>query len=152
MMDRNCSYEASWGWSDKGKRSELKESNALFLLAYVVDPETKTRQSQPIAFSHFRFDYEALKKTNELYMYEIHLEEAWRGQGLGKFMMQTLEFLGIKFGMDYLMMTVFKANDKAMHFYMDNLKYKIDSTSPSKNLEFEEPHELLSKPLKANLK
>lgn len=38
-------------------------------------------------------------------------------------MMQILELLAFKYKMDWLMLTVFKENTSAMHFYIDKLKY-----------------------------
>jgi ribosomal protein S18 acetylase RimI-like enzyme len=124
-------YEQTWGWSDSGKRNELKEGAALYLIAY----ETVDGKEVPVGYSHFRFDYEEDKKTNVLYMYELQIEKRAQGKGLGRFLMQILELLTIKHGMACLMLTVFLCNKDAMAFYQ-KMRYEIDSTSPSKDIEY----------------
>jgi GNAT superfamily N-acetyltransferase len=103
----------------------------------------------PVGYSHFRFDYEDEKKANVLYMYELQLEERARGKGLGKFLMQVLELLAIKYSMQSLMLTVFLCNKDAMAFYQ-KMKYEVDSTSPSKDIKIivadtDNDYEILSK-------
>jgi len=51
--------------------------------------------------------------------------------------MQLLELFGAKSEMKYIMLTVFKENNRAMDFYIKKLNYVIDETSPS-NIENKE--------------
>ncbi len=45
-----CRYEDSaWGWNEKEKLLEMTEDSAWYLVAF-------TKEQNPIAFSHFRFD------------------------------------------------------------------------------------------------
>lgn len=97
--------------------------------------ETVDEKEVPVAFSHFRFDYEDEKKMNVLYMYEIQIEKRVQRKGLGRFLMQILELLAIKYGMSCLMLTVFLINTNAMEFYKQ-MSYEIDSTSPTKDIKF----------------
>lgn len=117
ILDRMCRYEQTWGWSDAGKRSEMRESDALYLLGWdestpepsadsaaAAAPATKS----PVCMCHFRFEYDREKKQNVLYLYEIQTEEKYRNKGLGWWMMKILEMLALKFEMSWLMLTVFE--------------------------------------------
>jgi len=111
--------------------------------------ETVDGKEVPVGYSHFRFDYEDEKMANVLYMYEIQLEQRVQRKGLGRFLMQILELLAIKYGMTCLMLTVFLLNTNALAFYKQ-MSYEIDSTSPSKDIKFitsgeEADFEILSK-------
>lgn len=131
-------YENSWGWSDSSKKAEMKEDDSLFLIAY--------DQENPVGFCSFRFEFDNEKQSPVLYLYEIQLDDKVKRKGLGKWMMQILELLAIKYGMDYVMLTVFKENDSGLSFY-HSLKYGVDEISPSRvnPLEEEESYEILSK-------
>jgi hypothetical protein len=73
-------YEDNWGWSDSGKKSEMKEDDALYIIVFDVSgqaTENKDNQEQtadplggkkPVGFVHFRFVYEHEKKTEVLYV------------------------------------------------------------------------------------
>lgn len=106
----------------------------------------------PVAYSHFRFDYEQEKSSNVLYMYELQVEERVRGKGIGRFFMQILELFAIKHGFPYVMLTVFPSNKNAMAFYQ-KLRYEVDPISPSKDLQYiveggDTSYEILSKSFK----
>lgn len=114
-------YENSaWGWQEKEKRDEMTEENARYLFA--IDGEKNI-----VGMSHFRFDVD--EDDEVIYCYEIHLIKSIRGKGLGKFMMQVLEMLALKAKMKKVLLTVFKANERAVNFF-NKLKYTVDETSP----------------------
>jgi len=94
-------YEKSWGWNESQKKKELKEESARFIIAF--DKSTKT----PVAFTHFRFDLEEGPRLC-LYCYELQLNESVRKKGLGKFMMQLLELIARKYGMQWVFLTCLK--------------------------------------------
>ena len=50
------------------------------------------------------------------------MTEEMRGKGVGKFLMQILELIGAKAEMQKIMITVFKHNPRAIHFFQDILK------------------------------
>ena len=52
-----------------------------------------------LAFAHFRFDMDYDDEV--LYVYEIQLEDCVKRKGLGKFMMQVINFQSFKIGMVY---------------------------------------------------
>uniref|UniRef100_A0A0D9VLL9 N-alpha-acetyltransferase 40 n=1 Tax=Leersia perrieri TaxID=77586 RepID=A0A0D9VLL9_9ORYZ len=61
----------------------------------------------------------------------IFVEPSAQGKGLGKFLMELIELIACKSQMGAVMLTVQKANNLAMAFYM-KLRYVISSTSPSR--------------------
>ena len=115
-------YDKTNGWDDKIKNTELFEDRSRYLIAFDKDDNNK-----PIAFTHFRFEYD----TNEyiLYLYELHVEEKYRNKGLGKFITQACEFIALKRGVELIMLTLFKANVGSMNFF-NKLNYKPHPTSP----------------------
>lgn len=143
LVERNMHslYDASsWGWNEKGKMEEMQEENARYLLAY--DNEDKI-----VAMSHFRFDVD--DDLEILYCYEVQLNEDVRRKGLGKFLMQILELMAVRAKMKKVILTVFKANDKAVEFFTKKMKYTVDETSPQfQDEDFENyDYEIYSKPL-----
>ncbi|KAG5731355.1 hypothetical protein E4T56_gene17710, partial [Termitomyces sp. T112] len=67
------------------------------------------------AFSTFRFEVE--EDENVIYCYDLQIQSAYRRKGLGKMLMQILEKIGAAWGMEKVMLTVFKANQNAIKFY-----------------------------------
>jgi ribosomal protein S18 acetylase RimI-like enzyme len=112
-------YEGSWGWIEKDKRNELFEERSRYLIAI--------KESVPIAFIHIRFEQHDVEDV--LYIYELQVEDQYQRIGLGRFLMQAAEFIGLKNKMDYVLLTVFLANAPACQFYR-NLQYQPHKTSP----------------------
>ncbi|XP_057338364.1 N-alpha-acetyltransferase 40 [Microplitis mediator] len=130
LMERNMKtlYEQShWGWNKSSKHKELTEPTAWYLIAFLDD--------EPVGFSHFRYDLD--DKVEVLYCYELQLESKVRRQGLGRFMMNTLEALSVQSAMKKVVLTVLKHNPDAKTFFQ-SLGYKVDTTSPSdwENLDY----------------
>ncbi|XP_067170842.1 LOW QUALITY PROTEIN: N-alpha-acetyltransferase 40 [Apteryx mantelli] len=116
-------YEQSeWGWKDREKREELTDDRAWYLLA-------RDGSSEPVAFSHFRFDVECGDEV--LYCYEVQLESKVRRKGLGKFLIQILQLVANSTQMKKVMLTVFKHNHGAYQFFRDALQFDVDDSSPS---------------------
>ena len=123
--------ESAWGWNEKEKKLEMTEDSAWFLIAF-------TKEGNPIAFSHFRFDIDyglpvlywlvLFNKKNLFwnlhdlkalisYSYELQLEPECRSKGLGRFMLQILELMAFKANMKKVMLTVFLHNVNAVGFF-----------------------------------
>ena len=111
---------SSWGWNERSKKEEMREDNARYLLAF-------NEEDKIVAISHFRFDVD--DDTEVLYCYEVQLTEEVRRKGLGKFLIQILELIAMKAKMKKVVLTVFKANTRAVNFFT-KMKYTIDDTSP----------------------
>jgi len=139
LMETNMKamYQKSdWGWNSSNKREEMENATAWYLVA-------RTPEGTPVAFAHFRYDMEC--EDDVVYCYEIQLEEATRGKGLGKVMMKILELLMIKAGLLKVMLTVFKHNPKAVAFFKEGLKYELDETCPMDSLQEQFDYEILSR-------
>jgi ribosomal protein S18 acetylase RimI-like enzyme len=121
-------YDGSWGWSDKNKRQELFEEHSRYLIALA--------DAAPVGFVHIRFEMET--STAVLYVYELQIEDAYQGKGLGRFLMQAAEFIALKRKMEAVMLTVFKENAGAGQFY-SKLRYQRHDSSP----DTEDPVEAL---------
>lgn len=62
--------------------------------------------------------------------YEVQVAAQHRQQRLGPVLMAMLESIAAHAGMRKVMLTVFRSNSSAMHFYIKN-GYVIDGISPS---------------------
>ena len=143
LIERNMRslYDSSsWGWNENGKKEEMREDNARYLLAFDTDDKI-------VAMSHFRFDVD--DDLEILYCYEVQLAEEVRRKGLGKFLMQILELMAVRAKMKKVILTVFKANEKAVDFFTRKMKYTVDDTSPQfQDEDYENyDYEIYSKPL-----
>ncbi|CAN0207667.1 unnamed protein product [Discosporangium mesarthrocarpum] len=140
--------EAGWGWEVAEKRAELTHPDARFLVARRADGKLA-------GFSSFRFMWDAEEEDEEdkvdvLYVYELQMAPWAKRRGLGRRIMQTLELLAGRRGMSKVMLTVFKLNGPAMSFYMEKMKYQVDTDSPSL-WGRDEPYEILSKATRAGM-
>ena len=131
-------YEGAWGWSDKGKRAELRDSSARFLVAM------REEDGQLAGFVHVRFT--VAEELRVAYVYEIQVAKEFQRQGLGRFLMKVTSFIASQAGMDAVDLTVFKENHGAMSFY-HSLGYTLAPDSPSLHGDLTQPHELLRKVL-----
>jgi len=122
-------YEKTWGWNDSNKRAELFSEFSHYLIGF--DNET------PMGFVHFRF--EPIEFNTCIYLYELQVEPKYQRNGFGKFMMQAIEMIALKKGMDLIMLTVLKENIDARRFYT-RMHYDLHSSSPSIAVP-EEDHE-----------
>eukprot|EP00995_Heteronema_vittatum_P000890 NODE_1122_length_1063_cov_218.447732_g773_i0.p1 GENE.NODE_1122_length_1063_cov_218.447732_g773_i0~~NODE_1122_length_1063_cov_218.447732_g773_i0.p1 ORF type:complete len:265 (+),score=125.94 NODE_1122_length_1063_cov_218.447732_g773_i0:59-796(+) len=125
------------GWNDRGKREEMFDSTARFIIAFDGDV--------PLGYVDFRFDMDFGRRV--IYCYEMHIEPAGQRKGLGRHIMTTLELLGRKLQLEALVLTVFLDNLSGIEFYKRKLKYTIDESSPINDLEDHTGFEILSKPL-----
>jgi len=117
--------KSGWSWDSKEKRRELEDKDARILVAYTGDRE----HPEPVGFVHFRFLKE--DEAAVLYVYELQLDvEILARKGLGTHFMKLLEDIAENWEMDWIMLTVFNRNERALNFY-DRLGYAIDETSPT---------------------
>ena len=146
-------YEASsWGLDLEAKTEELQHRKARFLVVTTSnnndsnENDTTTLPQQLAAFCHYRFDYDddQYPSCAALYLYEIQVAAAHQSHRLGHALMDTLQHIARDACMPKVMLTVFKANTRAMGFYRYKLGYEIDEISPSQNDDFAD-YEILSK-------
>lgn len=133
-------YEKAWGWDAEVKEAELYHEDSRFLIAFYRD--------HPIGFVHFRYELDTGELS--LFIYDIHVTEELRRQGLGKFLLQAVEFIGLKLGYDSVIVSCFKDCTVGRQFF-NKYNYKLHKQSPAiadPENEFEYHHKLLFKPLK----
>jgi ribosomal protein S18 acetylase RimI-like enzyme len=115
-------YEKTWGWDDRKKERELYDDRSRYLVLRVDD--------RCVGFAHFRFEWE--QNALRLYIFEFQIEREFQRKGLGKFLLQTLEFIALRRGMECVMLTVLHINTNAVAFYSRN-PYVPHILSPSKS-------------------
>ncbi|KAG7373551.1 acyl-CoA N-acyltransferase [Nitzschia inconspicua] len=142
--------DSSWGLNLDEKRDEFLHSNARFLILQsettsTPPPPPTASSSSLAAFVHFRFEYDDEESPTcaVLYVYEIQVQQRYRGQGIGKRLMEIVHTMGRSQNMSKVVLTVFQSNDNAMKFYRNTLGYTIDDTSPSRFGQVED-YEILS--------
>ncbi|EXJ65554.1 hypothetical protein A1O7_01895 [Cladophialophora yegresii CBS 114405] len=113
-------YDSSdFGWSVSRKRKEMK----LPELKYI----TLLGQGTIAGFMSFMVTYE--DGLEVLYIYEIHFFPHWQGKGLGKQLMDVVGKIALNIGLAKVMLTVFRANKRAVDWYT-KLGYQEDDFSP----------------------
>ncbi|OCT46075.1 putative N-acetyltransferase [Cladophialophora carrionii] len=136
-------YENSdFGWSVSKKRKEMKLPDMKYITLF--------GQSTLAGFMSFMVTYE--DGCEVLYIYEIHFFPQWQGKGLGKQLMDLAEQIARNIGLAKVMLTVFRANKRAVGWYT-KLGYQEDDFSPGprklRNGTVKEPsYIILSKQLK----
>jgi N-alpha-acetyltransferase 40 len=118
------SSEAKWSVSKKRKEMHLPDMRYVVLAENYRDDRPEPNVA---GFVSFMITYEDGREV--IYCYEIHLAESWRGKGIGKKLMSTVEGVGQKVGVEKSMLTVFKANKRAVRMY-ETLGYLEDEFSP----------------------
>ncbi|KAJ6575192.1 acyl-CoA N-acyltransferase [Mycena capillaripes] len=126
---------SSFGWDPPHKKGELFNRLSRFILVY---PTTGTRSL--VAFTAFRFEFEDDK--NILYCYDLQVAKQSQRSGLGRALMNHLAKIGADFGLDKIILTVFKVNKRALKFYK-SFGFEMDPDSP--NDDDEEDYKLLFK-------
>ncbi|KAF2721871.1 acyl-CoA N-acyltransferase, partial [Polychaeton citri CBS 116435] len=118
------------GWSDHRKRRELRDKDMRFLLlrrGALRQPSNKSTGIE--GFLSFMIDHDSSPRVPVLYIYEIHLKEAMRGQGVGGHTLKVAEGIGAKVGVKKLMLTCLMCNGKARKVY-EKFGFALDATSP----------------------
>ena len=161
LTSSNDYDSSSVGWSPSKKKKEMKLPDMKYIILHRalsqnsnIVGNTPAEETSPkgdmLGFLSFMVTYEDGKEV--IYCYEIHLIPTEQGRGLGRLLMQKLEDIGRRIGLEKAMLTVFKSNSKAMRLY-ERLGYSPDEFSPEprtlRNGTVKEPDYLiLSKPLR----
>jgi len=135
-------YEDAFGWNEEAKEADFYHENSRFLIAFYDE--------HPIGFIHFRFELEGGESS--LFIYDFHVEHELQRKGLGKFLVQAVEFMGLKLKFDSIMVSLLKDNVVARAFFR-KLQYVQHPTSPimaDPENDHEYHHEILFKQLKKN--
>ncbi|CAA3007855.1 N-alpha-acetyltransferase 40 [Olea europaea subsp. europaea] len=157
-LNMEAPYGPEWPAEEKVKRREMVASEARYIFVHEIPNEDAIKESESVdkerkftcypivGFVHYRFILE--EEVPVLYVYELQLEPHVQGKGLGKFLMQLIEFIARKNKMGAVVLTVQKANLVAMDFYLHKLKYTVSAISPSRVdplLGLEKSYEILCK-------
>ncbi|EPS30643.1 hypothetical protein PDE_05595 [Penicillium oxalicum 114-2] len=161
---------SSTGWSRSKKRREMRLPEMKYLIlrrrpelpgssslqpsressneVQVVKEGTRDKR-RILGFLSCMVTYEDGKKV--MYCYEIHLAAEARGRGLGALLMQRMEEIGRRIGLEKSMLTVFRSNTTARKFY-EKGGYEVDEYSPEprrlrNGTVKESDYLILSKPL-----
>ncbi|KAJ7925856.1 acyl-CoA N-acyltransferase [Mycena leptocephala] len=126
---------SSFGWDPPHKQGELFHHLSRFILVYPASGNQSL-----VAFTAFRFEFE--DDQNILYCYDLQVSKTSQRHGLGRALMNHLAKIGADFGMDKIMLTVFKANKRALKFYK-KFGFELDPDSPDD--DDEEDYKLLFK-------
>jgi len=126
-------------WSPASKRKEMVLPDMKYLIVSEREDthNSESVNTQPVAgsrmygFVSFMITYEDSHEV--MYVYEIHLDVSLRSQGVGTMLMQMVESVGQKAGLEKCMLTVFKTNQKALRWY-EHCGYGIDDFSPGPRL------------------
>ena len=107
-------------WSASKKWKEMKLPDMKYIILHTPDGVVA-------GFISFMVTYEDGKEV--VYIYEIHLVPEWQSQGLGRRMMHIAEAFAQNVKVSKVMLTVFRANEKAVDWYLKQ-GYQEDEFSP----------------------
>ncbi|KAF9692314.1 hypothetical protein EKO04_009766 [Ascochyta lentis] len=137
-------YKASSrGWHPTYKMEEMQDKEMMYFLVrqtegYIgfdkVDEQDSSAKhaGAVLGFLSFKFepeDEELRKMRPVLYIYEVHLDDRLRGQGLGGRIMRWAESQARLAKISKMMLTVFTVNEGARRMY-EREGYKRDESSP----------------------
>lgn len=133
----SVAYKASTiGWHRPSKRIEMADKDMMYLLVRTGDgnPIAFTQRglfTDIVAFISFKIDYDDPPNEHRqvVYIYEVHIAEEFRGQGLGRWLMFTVEAMAQSVTISKTMLTVFRSNDGAIKAY-EKMGYTKDQCSP----------------------
>lgn len=117
-------------WSLTSKRKEMLLPDMKYLVMQERSSSSDNRDDglQPVCgFTSFMITYEDGHEV--VYIYEIHLQPAFCGLGIGKILLGLVEYVGRRIKVEKAMLTVFKSNKRAVKWY-DRMRYTTDEFSP----------------------
>ena len=132
-------YEASGGWDEEAKEGELYDSTSRFIFAFTQD--------KPIGFIMFNFDIDGTETS--AFILDVHVDQAFRHKGLGRFLVQCVEFIALKSKLDAVLLSLYKENIQGRKFFRA-MRYTPHKSSPintDREAEYEYEYEVLFKPL-----
>ena len=117
------------GWVPRKKRKEMELLDLRYLLVKKALPAgASMAMDVPVeGFLSFMLTYE--DGFEVVYCYEVHVQLHLRGLGVGTRLMDKMEEVGRKVGVEKAMLTVFRENKAALNLYQ-RLGYSEDDFSP----------------------
>lgn len=136
LLERTSSadYKASTrGWAPDEKKEEMRDREMWYILVQrgSLKPDPLPAAESILGFLSFMITHDdpPLEHMPVGYIYEIHLTEELRGQGLGSFLIRTAEYITVEAGLPKIMLSVFTRNKGARRLY-ERMGYKKDQCSP----------------------
>lgn len=130
-------YKASSiGWHAISKQAEMASDRMVYLLVRAPHSSddgfpAENLRTDIVAFISFRIenDDEPYQWRQVLYIYEVHVAEKFRGKGLGRWLVFTVEAMAQSISIHKTMLTVFTSNKGAIKAYK-KMGYTKDQASP----------------------
>lgn len=133
-------YESStmeWNADDKLKQISSCSQHTLTL---------STTNCLNFAFVSFQFEIEDEDNPQVvLYVYELYVDERWRGKRIACTLMNCIQDIAIECHMSNIMLTVFDKNIPALNMYKNHLSYVNDPSCPTKWDIYDTGYQILSK-------
>jgi len=118
---REMYLRAKIGWYEKEKKKEMKTPK----MHYVIVRDSNDKR---VGFVSFLFDVEF--KLDVAYLYEIHLDNAAQGKGLGSYLMELHAEIVKHTQISKSILTCFTENTKGQKFFREGHQYIEDAYSP----------------------
>ncbi len=161
----------AWPAQERTRRKDAVAADARYLFAHDDTPvPAGAPEPPPLGFVHYRFVVEEDVPVLYVYELQVtgtcgkaacarrplpatrltrsalalrHRAEAARGKGLGRFLMLFVEMLAKRSpgGIGGVMLTIQRANARALDFYVSKCRYSMDEISPAKTDPFAEADE-----------
>ncbi|KAI6162243.1 hypothetical protein EDD17DRAFT_1758045 [Pisolithus thermaeus] len=127
---------SSFGWAPRSKKREMFDAQSRFIIASQEDNPPNV-----VAYTIFRFDRE--EHQDVVYCYELQVSKNARHCGLGKLLTQKLSDIGATWGMEKVVLTVFKGSNQSAFSFYRSVGFSVDETSPDHpaNSEGGVPHD-----------
>lgn len=126
---------SSMGWHSQSKQREMADKDMLYLVVRTIDGAcdafAPNVQTDIIAFASFKMELDDPPNQHRhvAYIYEVHVAEKFRGKGLGRWLVFTVEAMAQDVGIYKTMLTVFTSNKAAIGAY-EKMGYSRDSSTP----------------------
>ena len=127
-------HSSEKGWSRAKKLKEMGHPAMKYLLLNPIPAAPLTGKEGKLVELEQTDGFLSFMVTEEdryevIYCYELHLRPSLQGKGLGRTMMEVMEMIGSKVGVEKAMLTVFRSNNKAVEAYK-SWGYGLDEFSP----------------------
>ncbi|KAI6007358.1 hypothetical protein EDD15DRAFT_2190871 [Pisolithus albus] len=122
VLTSKASYvNSSFGWAPRSKKREMFDARSRFIIAFQEDTPTRNPPNI-VAYTMFRFDREEHQDVVYWYALSDFIDRLLASYllhcGLGKLLTRKLSDIGATWGMEKVMLTVFKgSNRSAFSFY-----------------------------------
>ncbi|KTW25822.1 uncharacterized protein T551_03658 [Pneumocystis jirovecii RU7] len=110
--------KSSMGWSSRRKIKEMREEYIKYIIV------RKDGQHDIVGFLSYQIVIEGDECV--IYCYEVQVMQKYHRSGIGYHLMNIMESLGLKLGLQKAMLTVFNSNERALfNISLDTLKMKF---------------------------